>query len=616
VPGALVARARPEHLVARLLLGVGTSHLVAFAISAAVGVGAIDGGRWIPWLSALVAEIAFAAGFVCLGALLAAYPDGSLDTRPRRTFVWIGAALAVAAPATAALTGPRLDLVAPVGAGSVPAPSPLPLIATRVDPFFLIPLLAIVGAAFLIVRGRRATGEQRRRLAWPMAASVLLALMILGTPAGTSVLGETVWAGLFVVVAAAIPVALLAGLLRYRLVDVELYVGRTIAYAAVFVLVLSLFAAAVAVVEHEQLLVVGIAVLAALTGTPLRHRLEALVDRWLTGGRVRGQALVRHLAESLETTDPDTLARRATETIEQGLDVSWVRFVLGGEVVASAGRPPEGRTPELVVPLLAGSEEIGSIECGPRHGGWSEPDIELVRLLARHAALAVRGADLSAALAARVEELMESRARLVRTEEEVRRRLERDLHDGVQQQLVALLARLEMLRSLLEPQSQTGEIAAVAHQQAAASLVELRELVRGIHPPLLGDRGLIAAVEARVSLLTIPVSVDVDPRLDDRRFAAEIVGAAYYVISEALTNVVKHSGADRARILIAPLDGNGLLAAVSDEGRGFSATGAGTGLQGLRDRVEALGGRLEVTSTVGVGSTVVAHLPQRTGARV
>jgi signal transduction histidine kinase len=619
VPGALAARARPEHLVAQLLLAVGAFHLIAFALGAAVYLEASNGPRWVPWLLGLLSMVTFAGGFAAMGVLLAAFPDGRLNSRPRRIFGWMAATVAVTVPIAAGLTLDAIELPLEGPRPGPAAPPPLPLTDSPVDLFFAVPLLVIIGIIFILARVRREGGEQRRRLAGPVGIAVLLGLMILGTPAGTRVLGANVWSLLFVAVVSVLPFALLAGLLRYRIFEVELYVGRTIAYTAVFVLVLSLYAGAAELVgsgRYGDVLAAGIAVVAALTGMPVLRCVQSLVDRWLTGGRIRGQALVRRLAESMETADRDVLARRAAETVAEGFEVTWVRIVFNREVLAQVGSPSAEGKPHVAVPLIAAGEEIGVLECGPRHGGWTDDDIELVRLLARHAALAIQSADLAAQLAMRVDEVTASRGRLVRAEEEVRRQLERDLHDGVQQQVVALLARLEMLRSLLDPGSTEGVIAAAAHQQASTSLVEFRELVRGIHPPLLSDRGLVAAVEARGNLLPIPVAMDVDPRLDDRRFAPEVEGAAYYVISEALTNVIKHSGADRVRIVIATDEEHGLLVAVSDEGRGFQVNGTGSGLRGLRDRVEALDGKLEVESTVGVGSTISARLPQQTGVRV
>jgi signal transduction histidine kinase len=254
--------------------------------------------------------------------------------------------------------------------------------------------------------------------------------------------------------------------------------------------------------------------------------------------------------------------------------------------------------PDVVVPLAVSGDVIGEIACGPRHGGWGETDIDLVRTLARHAALALNSAALAATLAEQVRQLESSRARLVVAEEEGRRRVERDLHDGVQQQLIVLLARLELLRTQVPVGSAAAELVGQTQDVARETLVDLRTLVDGIHPPVLTDRGLVAAVEARAALLPIRVGVDVSPPLEGARFTAEVEGAAYYVICESLTNVMKHSGSEQARVSI--------------EGQpGVELRVAGSGLSGLRDRVEALGGSLEVRSSIDTGTTIVALLPCR-----
>jgi signal transduction histidine kinase len=194
-------------------------------------------------------------------------------------------------------------------------------------------------------------------------------------------------------------------------------------------------------------------------------------------------------------------------------------------------------------------------------------------------------------------------------EEEGRRKVERDLHDGVQQQLIVLLARSELLRAQLPPGSAAAELATQTRDLARSTLVDLRSLVDGIHPPVLTDRGLIAAVEARVGQLPIDVALDVHAGLHGARFPAEVEGAAYFVACESLTNVMKHSGSRQARVTISGEPGGQLRVTVSDGGCGDARLGIGTGLAGLRDRVEALGGVLDVRSEVGAGTTVSACLP-------
>lgn len=609
--GALAARARPDHRVARLITMVGVTHLGAFALGRAAL--HLPDPR-LGWALQAVALLLFAAGFAALAMVFAVFPDGIAETRAERLLVR-GAPLSVAVVSLlVVLAAPRLEPVLGAPREAVPTPQPLPLLPAPVAGLATaLPLLVVVGVVLLALRTRRATGARRAQLLWPLGAGLVLALGLLASPAATRVVPERAWSMGFVVVAGTIPFALLAGLVRYRLLDVDLLVGRTLAHGAVLVLVLTGYVAALTAARGSPWVAAGLTLVAALTGVPLRRWLEGVVDRLLTGGRRLGLPAIRRLAQELAAGAPDDeVPARVVGTVAAALSVSWVRLRLGGQVAAAAGHGAD-REPTLVVPVAAGEVAVGSLECGPRHGGWSGADEELLRLLAQQAALALQGVALRRSLAVRVEELTASRARLVRAEETVRRKVERDLHDGIQQQLVVLLTQLELARSQLPPGSVLAGALDRARDQAASSLQDLRVLVRGIHPPVLADRGLVAAVEARLGTLPLGVALDVDPRLDGVRFAPEVEGAAYFVVVEALTNVVKHAGAGSARVALAPLPGGGLQVCVADDGRGCrpEEAAAGGGLAGLRDRVEALGGRLTVAAP-GRGTVVTATLSDRT----
>jgi PAS domain S-box-containing protein len=202
-------------------------------------------------------------------------------------------------------------------------------------------------------------------------------------------------------------------------------------------------------------------------------------------------------------------------------------------------------------------------------------------------------------------ELRASRARLVETADAERRRIERNLHDGAQQRLVALALRLRLLRARL-PEESHDALAAIEAELAAA-IEELRELARGIHPSVLTERGLGAAVVALCDRVPIPVEV---VELPAARLPDAVEAAAYYVVAEAITNAAKHSGAARVRVELREAGGT-LEAIVADDGAGGASVAGGTGLRGLADRVEAAGGRLEVHSPPGEGTRLRAELPLR-----
>ncbi|MGN6692541.1 MAG: sensor histidine kinase, partial [Aquihabitans sp.] len=192
-----------------------------------------------------------------------------------------------------------------------------------------------------------------------------------------------------------------------------------------------------------------------------------------------------------------------------------------------------------------------------------------------------------------------------------RRRIERDLHDGAQQRLVALAAELGAAREKLDEDPEAGkELVAAAHEEAKAALKDIRDLVRGIHPVILEDRGLDAALSAVVARAPVPVNLKV--RVDPRP-APAVESAAYFIVNEALTNVARHAQATRAEVAIERA-GPRLVIEVRDDGVGGADASRGTGLQGLRERVDGLGGSLHVVSPDGGPTTISVELPCAAGS--
>jgi signal transduction histidine kinase len=231
----------------------------------------------------------------------------------------------------------------------------------------------------------------------------------------------------------------------------------------------------------------------------------------------------------------------------------------------------------------------------------------LVRAVAASAALALENERLGAELRARLDELQSSRSRLVEVSMFERRRLERDLHDGAQQRLVALSLQLGLAKRRLQEgeQGAAGAMLDAARDELARALEELRELARGIHPAVLTDRGLEPALEALAERAPLPVSLDQMPA---ERLPAPVEAAAYFVVAEALTNVVKYAEASTAAVRIRR-NGSYAVVEVRDDGVGGADPAVGTGLRGLADRLAALDGRLEVHSPPGEGTTVRAEVP-------
>jgi signal transduction histidine kinase len=231
---------------------------------------------------------------------------------------------------------------------------------------------------------------------------------------------------------------------------------------------------------------------------------------------------------------------------------------------------------------------------------------KLLRASAAAARLALENARLQAEMRAQLAEVQQSRVRIVAAADEERRRIERDLHDGAQQRLVALALELRGAQRRLGDRAdpELDLVLAEAVDELKVAVDELRELARGVHPAILTEDGLAAALESLVSRTPFPVSLEVS----QGRFPAQVEATAYFVACGALANILKHAQASRA--LVTAVTRNGLLVVrVEDDGVGGAHADGGTGLRGLADRVEALGGRLAVVSPVGGGTQVIGEIP-------
>ena len=240
------------------------------------------------------------------------------------------------------------------------------------------------------------------------------------------------------------------------------------------------------------------------------------------------------------------------------------------------------------------------------HDESLEEERDLVRAVGGAAALTLENERLAAELRARIEELRASRARIVQAADDERRRLERDLHDGAQQRLVALALNLKFARGSIEDDPGAArELLDDAIDELTAATAELRELARGIHPAILTDRGLDAAVNALAGRATVPVELGALP---SERLPAPVESTAYFVVAEALTNVARYSQASHAEVAIDRANGT-LVVEIRDDGVGGADPRRGSGLRGLADRVAAVDGRLVVTSEPGAGTVVHAEIP-------
>ena len=610
---ALVWRRRPDHPAAWwFAVASGLVMIVQLLDGLLARLGTSAEPTVLAW-AALGYQLVSAVGMVTLAHLFGLFPDGRARHRYERRLL-AGLWWVVALPPLVLLSRPTVLLPSYHQVGDVPNPYHLPglapLGAIAGIGVELLPAVFVLGAVLLVPRYRRAGPDDRRRIRWLLppimfAAAVVTIDLIAwqrfpdGAP---SVTAEVVLTTLWILAIASLPVAIAIALLRPTLLDVDQVIRRSLVYGLLWSLIALTYVAAAAglgVLAGRRFplgLAIALTVGATLLFQPARQRLERAADRWVFGQRADPTRLITDLGDTLEETlELESLLPRMADTLQEGLGLRWARVRLDPA-------PPLGEEdPVLTVPILLDGERLGVVECGPRESGPLTADDEAVVVtFARQAALAVRNLRLTA-------ELDRSRARLVRAQDVERRRIERDLHDGVQQHLVALIGQAARTRSHLDDAAASALLADL-QEGLHDVLTDLRELAHGIHPSLLSDRGLLAAVEALAARSTIPVSVRADPDLRDRRFPEAIEGAGYFTVAEALANAGKHAAAQRIDVSLARSE-QALHITIRDDGTGFDpAAAVGEGLANLSERLAALGGRLEVTSRPGDGTTVAARL--------
>jgi signal transduction histidine kinase len=633
--GLYLATRRPDHPQARRLLLAGSSMITGVAIEdvAAYVYRDTAPGHWF-WLFSLIYSLTSTVGSIAAVSLVALFPDGVAE-RPwmMRGVRALWALLAV--PPLLLVTSPVVvvDAWLPVSHVSVPSPfavSWLEPLAPFLAAVYGSYVQAYVAAALLLWRYFRSTGERRLLMRW-FAWTVLVAVAVYLAVAGLAVVGTGPgWLtdSLLGVVSVAALMMLTAniviGVLKYRLFDLDVVVRRSFVFALLWVGIAAVYVAVAAAPglafggRIPVQLAVLVTILVAVAFQPLRRRLELVADRVVFGRRVNRYQLVRSFGATLEASiDLTDLLPQLAQTVRDGLGASWVQVSLrdedaGGKELwldpqGTAGTP--AGAPGLSDELRRAGTVIGRIDCGPKAGGYDDQDRELLRTLTGQAATAIANVRLAAQLSERLSELARSRARIVTAADAERRRIERNLHDGAQQSVVALITKLRLARNQVNRGDSPAELLGELQADARELLTELRELAQGIHPPVLSDNGLVAALEARTGRLALPVAVRADQTLRTQRLNEDVEGAAYYMVCEALTNVVKHAGACETEVALF-VTGNCLQIEVSDDGAGFDAVnGHGTGLTNIRDRVEALGGRLRIDSRPRGGTRVRAQLP-------
>jgi signal transduction histidine kinase len=497
---------------------------------------------------------------------------------------------------------------------------------------FVLPVFGAlaISLAAVVVRFRGSVGEERLQLKWFATGAALVFIALSASIFSSSAVLSVLQSLAFVFLYAAIGIAVL----KYRLYEIDVVISKTVVYGVLAAFFTTVYVAVVVGIgtaigsTHNAFLTVLAAAVIALAFNPVRERAKRFANRIVYGKRASPYEVLSEFSERMAGTYSveDVLPQMAgilgegTGGRQAGV---WLR--IGGELrpeavwgaAGGANRPlpvADEEMPEIlgaskVVAVRHQGELLGALTVTkPQNEPLTAAEDKLVEDLASQAGLVLRNVRLTEELRANLKELRASRQRIVAAQDAAARRLERNIHDGAQQQLVALAVKANLAQSMVG-RDEEKERALIAQLRAEAqdALENLRDLARGIYPPLLADQGLVAALTAQARKSPVPVSVEAD---GIGRFSQDTEAAIYFCTLEALQNVAKYAKAKGATVHLSRGDGH-LDFEVADDGIGFdpSAKGYGTGTQGMADRLAALGGELAVTSSPGAGTKVIGRVP-------
>jgi two-component system NarL family sensor kinase len=600
---AIVSR-QPRNPIGWLLLffacDAGTQLLTGYLAQSMLADGT-SGAVWVAWVSSWLINPAYGALYLLL---LQLFPTGHPASPRFRPLLQASIAILIVAAFVQPITGDNLDPYTSVKnpVGLLPAWAN----GVLVMGYAVILSLSIVS---IVVRFRRASGLERLQLGWYVLGAILTALLFV-----VALAIYPFWSyggdGIFAIsagVAIALPAVGGIAMIRHRLYDVEFVLNRTLVYGALSGTIVGAYAALVFGVgaigsSQGRLVSAAAAAVCALAAAPLRTRLQRGVNRFLYGARDEPTSAVADLGHRLEATlEPDAVLPTLVDAVARALRLPYAAVELatptGFAPAAHVGTP---RGTPLELPLLAQGETVGRLVLSPRSAGeeLTPADRRVLELLARQAGPAVQAVRLHA-------DLQRSREQIITAREEERRRLRRDLHDGLGPSLAAIAMQLSLADSL------EGEELRKLHEtleaQASQALADIRRLVYDLRPPALDELGLVSALREQGRRFgSLSVTVDADERFDDLPAALEV--AIYRIASEAITNAARHGNATSCQVRLSVDEALDLD--VRDDGRGLPRRlRAGVGMTSMRERATELGGTCTIASVAGGGTRVHARLP-------
>jgi len=511
-----------------------------------------------------------------------------------------------------------VDLDNPFGVANLPAwwrPT------VRVAALLIACLLCFMAIASMIVRLRRSIGDERQQVKWLayfVATAVAFQILVFELPGGLLYpeIFHTIWYDLIIgVVILGFPTTIGIAIFKYRLYDIDLIINRTLVYGALTVTVVALYVLIVAgsswLFHNENNLVASLAAtgVIAMLFQPLRERLQRGVNRWLYGERDDPAGVLTRLTSRLESTGSgDSLLTVLVETIASSLKLPYVALWLDDEAAGLTLAAETGARPAHIetLPLLHQQEKVGELVVAPRSPGeaLSSDDRQLLAAIARLTATTARTIQLT-------DQVQEARVRTVSAREEERRRLRRDLHDGLGPVLASQGLKLAAARQLLRDKPEVAErLLDEVMSQSENTVAEVRRLVYALRPPTLDELGLIEAIREHVEVVSsnagLLITVDAPDRLPEIPAAIEV--AAFRIVQEALNNVIRHAQARRCVITITT--NGGLYVRIEDDGVGLPAhMRSGVGLQSMRERATEVGGACVIENDAQRSARVSLSLP-------
>jgi signal transduction histidine kinase len=627
VGALLLSRLRGNRVGALLLFGAaitGASFAAGELATYLVREGVTDG--LAVTAAALVSTLGWLVGiFPVILFLPLLFPDGHLPTRRWLPFAWM--CVAALGFLAVALTLGGEELTASTEDVVVANPLFIPALGRVEIPDLVISIVLVgllVGSVTsLLIRFRRSSGVERQQIKWvALAVAALVGSFFLSTIAGAIGLDEglvdTVLSG---IAFTALPVSVAVAVLQYHLYDLDVVVKKALVAGTLVLLVIGAYAAVVGLLgvitsgNESSGSVFVVALLLGLAFRPVTRFARRVADRIVYGRRATPYEVLAEFSERVgESYATEDVLGRMAQILGQATGAAsarvWLRVGAQMQPVASwptdAGPAEVARVTDDALPAIAGEDAVEVRDRGELLGALSvamppsdpmNPSKErLVRDLASQAGLVLRNVRL-------VEELRASQRRLVTAQDQERRRLERNIHDGAQQQLVALSVKTRLVRDLTpRDPGKAAEMLTQIDADIQKTLEDLRDLARGIYPPLLVDKGLGAALDAQARRSLVPTTVKADTI---GRYPPELEAAVYFSCLEALQNVAKYADASSATVTLTQSDGH-LTFEVADDGSGFDpeAVRSGTGLQGIADRLSALHGELTIRSEPGAGTRI------------